>query len=95
MLAEEIAGHIADALATNNISASFTLNLIRRRVNGASSDQLLTAAIAVLREQASKIAELEARVSDLTEDNERLEDDVVELERALASPHAPAKELVP
>jgi hypothetical protein len=45
-LAEELRGHIAAVLDLNGVSLSRTLELIKSRVNGATSDQLFAAAVA-------------------------------------------------
>ncbi len=85
MFTEEIAGHITDTLAIDGISASTTLDLIKRRVGGTPTDRMLVGAVMVMREQADRIAELESRVSELADDNERLEDEVADLEGELAA----------
>jgi peptidoglycan hydrolase CwlO-like protein len=65
MVFDEIIGRIHDALAVHGLSPSATLDLIRRRLNGVSSDQLLKAAIVALREQAEAAAQLENEIDTL------------------------------
>jgi hypothetical protein len=82
ILDDEVRGHITDVLAINGLNPSHTLDLIKRRVSGATQDQLFAAAVALLREQAAQIAELEAEVDELADDNGRLEQAIEELEEA-------------
>jgi hypothetical protein len=79
----ELRGHIADVLARSGLSVSYTLGLIQRRANGASSEQLLAAAIMILREQHEQITWLETEVAELTDANDRLMVDVADLEAGI------------
>jgi hypothetical protein len=83
MLTEEIRGHVASVLALDGISIGRTIDLIRSRANGTGQDQLLTAVVTLLREQASQIAVLETEVAELTSARDRLEDEVTDLEAEL------------
>jgi hypothetical protein len=83
MLTEEIRGHVASVLALDGISISRTIDLIRSRTNGTGQDQLLTAALTLLREQSGQIAVLETEVAELTNARDRLEDEVADLEAEL------------
>jgi phage shock protein A len=85
MLNDEVCGHLADVLDLSGVSVGRTLELIKHRVNGAAPGQLLAAAVAVMRDQGRRIAELEAEVEELNEKNSQLEGDLADLESAWAS----------
>jgi phage shock protein A len=93
MLTEEIRGCIADTIALP-LSCGQMLARILNRVNGATLEQVLAAAIAVAHEQVSqRIAELEQEldeagetISNLEEDAEELRDRITNLLAEYASP---------
>ena len=62
---------IADHLAIAHADTRATLAAVARRAEGASTEDLLLAAIALLRDQAARIAELESDVGDLSDENVR------------------------
>ena len=79
MTRDELCGHVADVL-TLPLSDSDTVQTLLSRVNGADPKQLLSAALAVAREQVSqKIAELERALDESEQDREQLEDEGQEL----------------
>ena len=63
LLAEEIRGHVKDALACP-LSPDRTMALVLDRVNGTASEEVLAAALAVAHEQAQRIAGLEWELSE-------------------------------
>jgi hypothetical protein len=65
MVFDELVSRLHDALALRGLSPGATLSLIRRRINGASTDQLLKAAIAALVEQRDNVAQLENEIETL------------------------------
>jgi hypothetical protein len=87
MLCDEIVGRIYDGLDVSGLSPSATLALIRRRLNGggASTDQVLKAAIIALREQAETINEQERELESLSAQIAWLTDREMDLESAVAA----------
>jgi septal ring factor EnvC (AmiA/AmiB activator) len=83
MLIEDIRGVIGDALDRGGLSANRTVDLIKGRAIGAPSDRMFAAAVTVLREQAKCIAELDAEIDELTNDNGHLQDELNDLEAEL------------
>jgi hypothetical protein len=69
MLDEDVRSHIGDAVAIASLSEAQTVARVLRRANGASQEQLLAAAVAVLREQAKRIDELEIEAGELAAEN--------------------------
>jgi septal ring factor EnvC (AmiA/AmiB activator) len=85
MTRDELCGHVADVLSLP-LSDNQTIQTLQSRVNGADLEQLLAAALAVAREQASqKIAELERVLDDSEQDRWRLEDGIQELQEQIKS----------
>jgi predicted RNase H-like nuclease (RuvC/YqgF family) len=79
MLIDELTGRVAAVLALDGLSLSRTLELIKSRAGRANPEQTLAAAVALLREQAEQIAELEGEVEELDARNGHLEDDLTSL----------------
>ena len=70
---------IADHLAVAHADTRATLAAVARRAEGASPDDLLLAAIALLRDQAARIAGLENEVGFLSDEKDRVEGERDEL----------------
>jgi hypothetical protein len=71
---DELVGIIGDAMV-RQLPPEWTRVAIQRRVNGASTDDLLLAALALLHEQQERIDSLEREHDDLVSDRDRLEDE--------------------
>jgi peptidoglycan hydrolase CwlO-like protein len=81
MLDIEIESLVGDALA-RGLSTEATLSLIKRRVTGASTDQLLKGTVAALREQLASLAQLETEIDYLVSEIARLGERETDLEGA-------------
>lgn len=88
MLAEDLRGIISDAVASASLSENQAVAAILRRVNGASAEQLIAAAVAVMREQARRIdTDAVDREFDLRTEMMLLEVEIDELRAALKELH--------
>jgi hypothetical protein len=71
---DELIGVIGDVLV-RQLPAEWTRVAIQRRVNGAGADDLLLAALELLREWQERIDSLEREHDDLVSDRDQLEDE--------------------
>jgi hypothetical protein len=92
MIFDEVVARVADVVALPGLSISQTLDRLKQCCTNASTEQILAAALAALRDQAEQIADLERENENLGDEIAVLNNEIFDLQDELEAARAKQSE---